>query len=65
MANLSHLHEDNTCSLLDVRQPKPVAPRVYIVSEVRLYWEGLISSLARRVISKSSGLDLLVTPSNE
>jgi DNA-binding NarL/FixJ family response regulator len=31
-----------------VRQPKPVAPRVYIVSEVRLYWEGLISSLARQ-----------------
>jgi two-component system nitrate/nitrite response regulator NarL len=48
MANLGGQIADNASSLLDVRQPRPVAPRVYIVSDVRLYREGLISSLARQ-----------------
>jgi two-component system nitrate/nitrite response regulator NarL len=48
MAKLSGHLADSASSLLDVRQTTPVAPRVYIVSDVRLYREGLISSLARQ-----------------
>jgi two-component system, NarL family, nitrate/nitrite response regulator NarL len=45
MANLGRQLQDNSSSLPDMRQFGPVAPRVYLVSDVRLYREGLISSL--------------------
>jgi len=38
--------EDRELSLADVRQSRPGLPRVYVISDVRLYREGLISLLA-------------------
>jgi two-component system, NarL family, nitrate/nitrite response regulator NarL len=40
--------EDDVSNIPDVRRVLPRAPRVYIVSDVRLYREGLISSLTRQ-----------------
>lgn len=41
----SQCFEDRELSLADVRQCGPELPRVYVISDVRLYWEGLISLL--------------------
>jgi len=38
--------EDRELSLADVRQSRPGLPRVYVISDVRLYREGLFSLLA-------------------
>ena len=46
--------EDDGSDIPDARRMSPAAPRVYVVSDVRLYREGLISSLARQ-----SGLKVL------
>jgi DNA-binding NarL/FixJ family response regulator len=48
MAKLVDLFEVDEFSLADTRQFGPVAPRVFLVSDVRLYREGLSASLAQR-----------------
>jgi two-component system, NarL family, nitrate/nitrite response regulator NarL len=48
MAKLVSRFEDDESSLPDIRQFGPVAPRAFLVSDVRLYREGLIASLARQ-----------------
>jgi DNA-binding NarL/FixJ family response regulator len=45
---LSRRIEDSGSSVPDVRLTASAAPRVYVVSDVRLYREGLISSLTRQ-----------------
>jgi two-component system, NarL family, nitrate/nitrite response regulator NarL len=48
MAKLVGRLEDDESRLADVRQIGPVAPQVFLVSDVRLYRDGLIASLARQ-----------------
>jgi two-component system, NarL family, nitrate/nitrite response regulator NarL len=48
MAKLDSRVEDDASRLPDMRQFGPAAPRVYLVSDVRLYREGLSASLAQR-----------------
>src|SRR5205807_1558757 len=45
---LSQRIEDSGSSVPDVDLPVPAGPRVYVVSDVRLHREGLISSLTRQ-----------------
>jgi len=47
MAKLVSQFEDDECGLPHVRQIERVAPRVYLVSDVRLYREGLSAGLAQ------------------
>jgi two-component system, NarL family, nitrate/nitrite response regulator NarL len=55
--------EENGSCTSDVGRNSPGAPRVYVVSDVRLYREGLISSLARQggveVVGAGSSDDIL------
>jgi DNA-binding NarL/FixJ family response regulator len=44
----SRRFEDSVSSLADIRQPGPAGPRVYLVSDIRLYREGLIASLMQQ-----------------
>jgi two-component system, NarL family, nitrate/nitrite response regulator NarL len=48
MAKLVSRFEHDASSLPDTSQIGPAPPRVYLVSDVRLYREGLIASLARQ-----------------
>jgi two-component system, NarL family, nitrate/nitrite response regulator NarL len=54
---------DNGSSVCEVCRDAPEAPRVYVVSDVRLYREGLISSLAQQggveVLGAGSSCDIL------